>query len=200
MKIKPAYIYVILIAALILFLVISSQDTKTIKPSTAGNIQDQEIPQDDIHSSLRTPGSTPGKDNVSETVNRRIEEFKTTLKKNPNDTLTIKEYADFLLAAHQPLNALPLYEKILKVDPKRADIHFSLTYIYYSQGNLDKAEEETKLILLYNKKDPQAFYNLGAISATRGNFEKAKKYWNDIIANNPGTEIAKLASSSLEKL
>ena len=129
-----------------------------------------------------------------------MEFLKKDVEKNPNDTVKLKAYADFLYMAHQTDKALPIYQKLARLSPKNSDVHFSLAYIYYNNRNLDKAEKETDIILSYDKNNPQALYNKGAIIAGKGNIAKAQKIWNDIVNKYPGTEAAKLAKSALQKL
>ncbi len=62
--------------------------------------------------------------------------LKKEVEANPKDTAKIKEYADFIAAAHKPEQAIPYYEKILKVDPRRNDILFSLSMIIFQRSGL----------------------------------------------------------------
>ncbi len=201
MKIKPIYIYgaIILIAAI--FLIVSTRQNNSNTESNSSNINNQEMPQDDIHKNLENPTTEkPTKDNVSANVMHQLEMLKKAVEENPNDTTKLKEYADFLSAAHQPEKAIPYYEKILSKDPKRTDILFALTFIYYNQKNLDKAEETTNKILTYDKGNEQALYNLGAIEATKGNREKARQIWTDLVNNHPNSQTSKMAQNALNDL
>ena len=197
MKFKPLYAYLSLIVILIVLLVVFTQKNKSNE--TAGDITNQEIPNDDIHKGLQN-GEAPNKSNVSADIIRKMEELKKEAEKNPNDTLKLKEYADFLAEAHKPDEAIKYYQKILNIDPKRTDVLFSLSFIFYNKRDYDKSEEYTNKILSYDKNNPLALYNLGAISATRGDKNKAKKIWNGIIEEYPNSEAAKTAEESLSNL
>ena len=200
MKIKPAYFYLGLVVIVIIYLIISTQNNNDNKNLTS-NLQDKEMPQDDIHKDMNPPGKeAPSKSNVSGDILRHMEFLKKEVEKSPNDTAKIKEYADFLYMAHQTDKALPLYQKLAKLSPKNSDVHFSLAYIYYNNHDLDKAERETDIVLSYDKNNPQALYNKGAIVAGKGDKARAKKIWNDVVNSYPGTEAAKLAKSALQKL
>lgn len=200
MKFKPVYIYGIL-TLLVIAVIIIATNQREEKITSMEDITNKEMPQDDVHKNL-------GKDNpmmhgqvkVNEEVKKQMEEMKAAVDANPNDTSKVREYADFLLAAHKPDEAIQYYEMILKKDPKRNDIRFSLTYIYYNKGDLNKAEEETNKILSYDKNNSMARYNLGAIEATRGNNEKARQIWNQLIQDEPKSETAELARNALSML
>lgn len=197
MKFKPLYTYLSLIVILVLILVVFTQKNNNNKPSQ--DITSREIPNDDIHKGLKN-GEAPNKSNVSADIMHKLEELKKGAEENPDDTLKLKEYADFLTEAHKPDEALKYYQKILKVDPKRIDVLFSLSFIYYNKQDYDKSEEYTNRILSYDKNNPLALYNLGAISATKGDKNKAKNIWKEIITKYPNSEAATTAEKSLSSL
>uniref|UniRef100_A0A7V3E894 Tetratricopeptide repeat protein n=1 Tax=Ignavibacterium album TaxID=591197 RepID=A0A7V3E894_9BACT len=200
MKFKPVYIYGILLIAVIAVIIIATNQ-RNEKIAAIEDIANKEMPQDDVHKNIGKEGQMPhGQVKVSEEVKKKMEELKAAVDASPNDTSKIREYADFLLAAHKPDESIPYYEMILKKDPKRKDIRFSLTFIYYNKGELDKAEEETNKILAIDKNDSMAKYNLGAIEATRGNNEKARQIWNKLIQEDPKSESAELARNALTML
>ena len=200
MKFKTVYIYgALLIVVIAVIIIATNQRDKKI--SAIDEIANKQMPQDDVHKNLGKEGQMPhGQVKVSEEIKKKMEELKAAVDANPNDTTKIREYADFLLAAHKPDESIQYYEMILKKDPKRKDIRFSLTFIYYNKGDLDKAEEETNKILAIDKNDSMAKYNLGAIEATRGNDEKAREIWNKLIQDDPKSETAELARNALTML
>jgi tetratricopeptide (TPR) repeat protein len=112
----------------------------------------------------------------------------------------MREYADFLAAAHKPEEALLYYQKIIDKDKKRKDIYFSMTFIYYTRGDLVKAEEISYQMLKLFPGDPMVNYNIGAIEATKGNKEKAREIWTKLIKDNPNDKTSELAKNSLNKL
>jgi tetratricopeptide (TPR) repeat protein len=171
------------------------EKTKTLLSS----IQDKQMPMDDVHKNF---GNTeaPTKANVNENFRKQLENLKQKVEANPKDTLTLREYADLLNEGHKPLEAIQYYEKILKFNPNRTDVLFNLSIIYFNNNDLDKAEEFTNRILSYDINNDQAYYNIGAISAVKGDREKARKIWEDLIKKYPGSQTAKLASSSLKSL
>ncbi|MGQ9644598.1 MAG: hypothetical protein ACUVT3_12135 [Ignavibacterium sp.] len=134
MKFKLVYLYGILVVAVITVIIIAINQ-KDNKIAAIEDIANKQMPQDDVHKNI-------GKDNpvmhgqvkVNEEVKKKMEEMKAAVDANPNDTSKVREYADFLLAAHKPDEAISYYEMILKKDPKRNDIRFSLTFIYYNKG------------------------------------------------------------------
>jgi Tfp pilus assembly protein PilF len=201
LKFRIAYLYLILAAGVVITLIFLSGGNNTNTEPAAGNIENQQVPNDDIHKGLGNPGgSNPSKGNVSQEFYQKMDMLKKDVEANPNDTAKIKQYADFISAAHKPEQAIPYYEKILKVDPGRNDILFSLSMIYFTKQDYNKAEEYTNRILKNDKNNTQAMYNLGAIAASKGDKARAKEIWQRLVSTYPGNEAAELAKSSLEKL
>ena len=120
MKIKPIYIYGSVVVLAIIFLVFFTSNNDSNIPQ---NVQNNQMPSDSIHKGLQAP---PGKDNVSSEVKHHIEMLKKAVEESPKDTLKMREYADFLSAAHQPDEAIPYYNKILSVNPNVVTFFFLL--------------------------------------------------------------------------
>lgn len=200
MKFKSIYLYGILgVLAVVVLIVVGTQETSNSTDVPISN--DQTMPNDDVHKQLKNPGgNTPGKENVSEEYRKKLAELRDTVENDPGDTLAMRNYADFLSASHKMNEAIPYYEKILEINPKRADIYFSLALIYYNKQDFIKCEEANNKVLSFEPKNQMSLYNLGAIAATQGDVEKAKEYWNKVISINAESETGKLAKESLSKL
>ena len=200
MKFKPIYLYgFIAVAAIAIFIIVGIQESSDT--SQVPVTDNQMMPDDDVHKQLMNQGSSsPGKENVSEEYKRKLSELREAVDNNPSDTLAMREYADFLSASHKMNEAIPYYEKILEVDPKRSDIYFSLAIIYYNKQDFIKCEEVNNKVISFNPTNQMALYNLGAIAATQGKKEKAKELWNKVVSINAESETGKLAEQSLEKI
>ena len=199
MKIKPLYIYgviVLIIVAMLLFL-----DTgKTNDNTGITNDTESAMPQDEIHQGLGNKGTGPSKADVKPEFWERLNNLEKEVEANPQDTAKIMEYAQLLSLAHQSEKALEQYEKILKVDPNRIDVLLSEGLLYYNLAKYDKAEKLTKRILKVDQNYLEAKFNLGVIAAAQGDKEKARKIWTELVKDNPGSEAAKYAKDALAKL
>jgi tetratricopeptide (TPR) repeat protein len=198
MKFKTIYFYGIVIVAVIVVLLFASMES-TI--SDSDTINSERMPQDEIHSNISGQlNQSPGSSNVTSETMHKLDVLKKAVTKNPDDTLRLREYADFLTMAHKPMEAIPHYEKILDVDDERTDVLFSLTFIYYNKGDMLRAEELTNKILSFDPGNQMAIYNAGAIHASRGNKSKAREIWTKLIEDFPGSETTQLAKNSLNRL
>jgi tetratricopeptide (TPR) repeat protein len=200
MKFKPIYLYGIIALVVVVTLLIVSQSNSNEEKVNV-DITDKQMPMDEVHKKLNNGmKQDPSGSNVSEEVKHKIDVMKKDVDANPTDTLKMREYADFLAAAHKPEEALLYYQKIIDKDKKRKDIYFAITYVHYTKGELVKAEEVTQTMLKLFPNDPMVKYNLGAIEATKGNKEKAREIWNKLISDNPNDQTSELAKNSLNKL
>lgn len=199
MKFKPMYLYGIVALIAIVTLIIVSQFGSDEKTNI--DITNKEMPRDNVHKNLNNGMmQDPSGSNVSEEVKHKIEVMKKDIDANPGDTLKMREYADFLAAAHKSEEALVYYHKIIDKDKKRKDVFFAITFVHYSKRDFVKAEEVTLQMLQLFPDDPMVRYNWGAIEATKGNKEKAREIWTKLINDNPDDKTSELARSSLNKL
>ncbi len=199
MKFKPMYLYGIVALIAIVTLIIVSQTSSDEKTNI--DIINKEMPRDNVHQNLNNGMmQDPSGSNVSEEVKHKIEVMKKDVDANLNDTLKIREYADFLAAAHKPEEALVYYQKIIDKDKTRKDVFFAITFVHYTKGDFVKAEEVTLQMLQLFPGDPMVRYNWGAIEATKGNKEKAREIWTKLIKDNPDDKTSELARGSLNKL
>jgi len=199
MKFKPLYLYGILLLIVILFLVVVSNQSGLDNTEKNPVSQNESIPDDSIHRPLRS-GDSPSKENVSPEFKHRVEILKKAIEENPNDTTSLREYADLLTVAHMQQESLEYYKRIIEFDPSRIDILFSISFIYYSLGDMKNAGSFTNRILEIEPENVNALYNLGAISATNGDTKKAKEIWTKLAQKYPDTEIGKRSKNSVEKL
>jgi tetratricopeptide (TPR) repeat protein len=190
----PAF-FLILLVGVVLVTQFEKEKTKT----PLSSVQDKQMPMDDVHKNMGN-ADAPTRANVNENFRKQLENLKQKIEVNPKDTLALREYADLLNEGHKPLEAIQYYEKILSFNPKRTDVLFNLSIIYFNNKDLNKAEEFTNRILSFDKNNDQAHYNIGAISAAKGDREKARTIWEDLIKKYPGSPTAILAASSLERL
>jgi tetratricopeptide (TPR) repeat protein len=199
-NIKPVFIYGFgVVLALVVFWIISSQNNSTSKVP-ANDITNKQMPNDSLHRSLQMPGNKPDKANVMASVMKKMEKMKKDVEENPKDTVKIKQYAQFLEAAHQSKEALEYFDRILKIDPERIDILYSEAYINYRDRNFKDAEKLLHKIISIDKTSLQAYYNLGAVAFSSGNKAKAKEIWTKLVKQHPKSKIGKLAKKTLDQI
>jgi len=66
--------------------------------------------------------------------------------------------------------------------------------------NFSEAEKDLEKVIKYDKNNLQAYYNLGAIAASKGDNDKAKEIWSKLIKDHPDAQIASTAKKSLNEI
>lgn len=197
MKLKPLYIYIILIITAIVLLVIFSDDKKS---DEIAEVNSSSIPNDDIHKGMNDLASKPSSSNVNREIINKLSDLENYVNENPTDTLKIREYADLLAAAHKQEKAISLYKRIIEIDPNRLDIQSYLAVLYYNKELYSEAKKAIANILSANPNNTEAIYNMGLIEARIGDMKAAKKQWEDLITNHPNSKMSDLAREAIESL
>lgn len=193
-KFSPIYVYLgIIVLAAVVIIFFTDVNNGTSPNSTA------QMPDDDVHRNLPKDGTPPSAANVQKEIKERIDAMKKDVESNPADTLKMRQLADLLFQAHQPEEAGKYYEMIIKKDPKRIDMMFALSSVYYFKQDFDKTEEITKQILKVNPNNLEAKFNLGAVAATKGDTLRARAYWKEVLSGKPGHELEEMAKDALER-
>ena len=138
--------------------------------------------------------------NIDAKNSQRLEELKKEIESNPPDTLKMREYANMLGGVHRDEEAAKVFENILLIGPKRIDVMLVLSYIYYTLGHIQKAEEYTNRVLTINKDNPEANFNIAIIELKKGNKDKAKQILNSVIKRFSDNAVSQYAKSALQKL
>ena len=200
MKVKSIYIYLGVIIVFIAAVVFFSKTTKESNRETAVNSQAQ-MPDDDIHSKMRSQGNgdSPSKSNVMQDAVAKINNLKADYEKNPSDTTKARLYADVLIA-HKPDEAIKIYESILKRGSRRTDILLQLTFMYFNQGDVNKAEEYNARVLNIDNSNLIAKFNTAGLAQAKGDEKRAKSIWQDLANKYPDSEVGKLAANLVKQL
>lgn len=200
MKIKPVYIYlsafVVFIVALVIFSGIAKEGESSKLITGKG-----QMPNDEIHSRMRSRegAGMPSRNDVMREAIEKMNQLKSDVAKNPNDTAKVKLLAD-MLVAHEPEKAIKYYEDIYKLDKKRIDVLLQLTFCYYNQGAIDKAIEYNEKILSIDNNNLYALYNVGGLAQAQGDKQKALKIWKEIATKYPKTEVGHIALQASKQL
>jgi tetratricopeptide (TPR) repeat protein len=128
----------------------------------------------------------------------------------PKETLRMIEY--LIPTAHQYIKsglscyqkgdyneAIKQFQKALKLNPEKAEIHYNLGLTYQAKGLFDKAIEEYRKALELNPEDAEAHNNLGIIYYNQGSYQKAIEEFNHALSINPDFKIARKNLRLLEE-
>lgn len=121
------------------------------------------------------------------------------LRRNPTHAPILLRMAQIersegdLRAARQHL------EQAVAADSKQVDVRLELSLVCWEMGDFQPAEEQNRAVLRIDPSQPDALYNLGAISANRGDTRQARVFWTD--AQRGGrSDAADKARRAIERL
>lgn len=93
--------------------------------------------------------------------------------------------------------AISLIEKALTLSPNDHYMLDSLGWAHYRKGNLDKAIQYLEQAFNINP-DPEIAAHLGEVLWQKGEYEKAKKIWNDALTADPENEILLITANKFK--
>jgi len=146
-----------------------------------------------------TAPDNPGANNVSDQYKNQVQQLKSYLTDNPDDTTHLLRLARLYQDGHNPELATVYYERLVKLKPKDHQSWLDLTNCYATSGDWIKAKKTTLALLDNFPGDEEGTYNLGAIQANTGNVDEAKQLWMQLTKSKK-SKIAQLATKSLQQL
>jgi len=107
------------------------------------------------------------------------------LSRYPRDKHLLYRAAIWFRGQRQISRAVPLYEKMLQIDPKFADALNQLGYIYAFDGNFDKAIGTMKQYVAVLPKEPNPEDSYAEILRMAGHYDKALVHYRRALAIEP---------------
>jgi tetratricopeptide (TPR) repeat protein len=86
---------------------------------------------------------------------------------------------------HHPAEALSLFQRLASQFPGVGEIHYRLGKLYFDAGNMVKAKENYLLASKLNADLVEAFFNLGLLYASQGEYEQAEKMFARAVVLKP---------------
>ncbi len=116
--------------------------------------------------------------------------FQKALSYGNNEVEIIGKIADFFVATQQLTEAVPLYKRIIDIDPSQNLARENLARCYLGLNQSDKAAETLEDLIKLNPVQPHAYETLAKIYEAAGEMEKAAQDYEQsllISPNDPGT-------------
>ncbi|GMU90319.1 MAG: hypothetical protein AMXMBFR49_25240 [Chlorobiota bacterium] len=197
MKFNKMYVYILILVFAVAGVVIVATMSGGKKEAPALT-EGAQPPADDMHSGLGD-GTQPGAGNVKEDIKQKMADLEKAANENPNDTVKLLEYAEFMGMAHQTDKSIDGFLKYLKINPKNADVLIKVSSLYYQKQDFNNALTYINRALQIDPKNTESIYYLGMIEKSSGNAAKAKSTWEKLIKEYPGSQGAKLAEEEMKK-
>lgn len=108
------------------------------------------------------------------------------LKQNPDDFDSIVKVANLYYDGQQYSDAVPYYERALKIQPQNADVTTDLGTSFWYTGDADKAIAEFQTALKYQPGRAATLFNLGIVRWQGKKDPKgAVQAWEELLRRNP---------------
>ncbi len=142
-------------------------------------------------------GDSPSKNNVNQTYVSRVEDLKKSIEANPRNVYHLAVLARLLMDGHQAADAIPYFERAVRIQPKNDSLLLDLSVCYSIVKNYDASLTVTGRLLSQDPANLTALYNQGALLATLGKSDEAARSWKKILTLAPHSDEAKKATSGL---
>lgn len=121
------------------------------------------------------------------------------------------QYLGNIGAAYQNMGnaaeAIKYYNEVLKIDPHNASVanNVSVMYVssgmqYFNRNELDSAFGQFMIALKYNPNSANACGNLGAVSQKKGDYARAREYYQKALAIDPQNKVFQNDMEQLNKV
>jgi Tfp pilus assembly protein PilF len=112
--------------------------------------------------------------------------LKALVEKDPKMTEAMTALANlYLRDLQEPQKALPLYERVLALEPGRASFQVNLGVYYLKSGDRAKAREQFNKAVALDPKLAEAHYNLACLYAVEGKRGEAEQALRRAVEADP---------------
>ncbi len=112
--------------------------------------------------------------------------FQKALATGSDDVDVVNKVADFYVATKQVKEAIPLYLRVIELDPSQNAARENLARCYRDTGDNDKAAETLEALIKINPVQPRAYEVLAKIYEDAGQFDKALANYEQSVLVSPG--------------
>lgn len=121
---------------------------------------------------------------------------------DPRDVASLQALGDLYFQAGDYKNASLWEKKVLAIDPKNVTALLGLGASQFNLGNAKDAEQSWLRVTALDPKKAEAHYDLGFLylSQTPTDMAKVRSEWQQVVAIDPTSDIAKTVSAHLKSL
>ena len=123
--------------------------------------------------------------NTKEKAEKRKKEIDASDEKSANSKETLSNLAELYLKQKNYQKAIGIYQKLVKLEPKKAGSYANLGYAYAAGGKLDLAIRNYNMALKFDSEDADVYDNLGEVYESKGLYQKALENYKKAYALNP---------------
>ncbi len=133
-------------------------------------------------------------------VFKQIDSLKNAVQTNPQDVNALAHLGALFDMAGKYEQAAGYYRDLLAVTPENVEARMNYAGALFNNNEREKALAELHAVLEYRSNYDFAMYNLGVIYAAQHEHDKAKEWWDKVIAADANGDLAKRARQSLDAM
>jgi len=145
------------------------------------------------------PNRMPSLDDMKRMADKKAEPVLEKLKSDPDNSDLLIQVGNIYQATHQFKQAIPYYDRALKVAPQNVAIRTELASCMFYTGDPDGAIRELEQSLRDDPKNANSLFNLGIIK-WQGKHDAAGALtsWHQLLRSNP--QLSAERKASVQKL
>lgn len=120
-----------------------------------------------------------------EPLRKTTEVFQKAFATGKDDADVIDKVGDFLLATKQYKEAIPVYERVIEIDPSQVPSRENLSRCYIQTEQPEKATEALEGLIKVNPVDAHAYETLAKLYEGSGKLDKAIASYEQSLLLNP---------------
>jgi cytochrome c-type biogenesis protein CcmH/NrfG len=130
-----------------------------------------------------------------------ISRLESALKGDPNNPRILVALGNSYFDAHQHRKAIDIYARVLKIEPKNADVRTDMAIMYRSLKEYDRAAKELRQAAADNPGHVNSRYNLGIVLLNdKKDVKGAVEAWEDCLRAGATGEQAGMIRQKLQEL
>jgi plastocyanin len=156
------------------------------------------------------PGSSDAAAHASPTApavdQAKVSALMAKLQANPNDTASLQALGDEFFAGQEYSQAATFYDQLLALEPNNIAALLARGATYYNLGDSINSEKLWKQVVALNPTDKgqaqEVHYDLGFLylNSATPNWDGVQSEWNQVIAIDATTQLAKTVQQHLDSL
>ena len=133
---------------------------------------------------------------------QQVAELTQKVSANPKDVKTLVKLGDVYFQAGDYETAAKWMTKVVDLQPRNTTALLALGAVRFNVGKTAEAERYWRKVAEIAPKNVEAHYDLGFLYLSKNppDMAKVKSEWNQVVALDPGSDVAKTISAHLSQL
>lgn len=133
---------------------------------------------------------------------QQVAELTQKISANPKDVKSLVNLGDVYFQAGDYETAATWMTKVVALQPRNTTALLALGAVRFNVGKTAEAERHWRKVAEIDPKNVEAHYDLGFLYLSKNppDMAKVKSEWNQVVALDPGSDVAKTISAHLSQI